>query len=150
MTSSEAPSSISSTSRPPAGGGTSPSRGPGSNTRGGSGCARAGPRSTVGITTEMSAVSTRIVALARPPRRLMWASAIIRNTAAGRRHDDRARRHAPCRLDVEHRSEAAEVQPHHGGAAAAAIVNSHESSRTLSQPGDSTSTARIWRMTMRA
>ena len=33
---------------------------------------------------------------------------------------------------------------------AAAIVNSHESSRTLSQPGDSTSTARIWRMTMSA
>ena len=62
--------------------------------------------------------------------------------------EGRADEHAIARDRIEHVAKSPQVHPHQRDAAPAAIVQSHDNKRTLSHPGESTSTARIWRNTI--
>ena len=117
---------------------------------GGSGGWRAGPRATIGAATDSTIVVDRIAALIRPPRRPRCASPRPRKITA-----EAVTSAAPTNIRSRVIGSSTSPNPRRlshisAAAAPAAIVHSHDSSRTLNQPGDSTSTARICRITISA
>jgi hypothetical protein len=147
MWSREAPSTATSTTRPP---GTSPRVMAAGGAGGASSGRRAGPRSISGTTRELAIVVTSSTPLGAVPRRPMCASATIRHTppqiataiaASVMRRPVSGDRNGAKSVAFSHST----VAP-----AAAAIVDVQASTRTLSHPGDSTCTAAIWRSTMSA
>ncbi len=112
--------------------------------------ARAGSRSITGTTTESAMVVTSSTPLGAVPRRPRWASARIRNippqmatamAASVMRRPDSGDRNGAKSAAFSHST----VAP-----AAAEIVHIQASTRTLSQPGESISTAATWRSTTSA
>ena len=118
--------------------------------RAGNGACRPGPRATIGAASENTIVSDSAAALTRPPRRPRCARPSPRKRTAAT-----VTRAAPTNIRsrvIGSRTSPKPRQFSHisADAALAAMVQSHDNNRTLSQPGDSTSTARIWRKTIKA
>ncbi len=147
ITSSVAPSSASTMTREERTGSTPTAGGAGGGI---SALSRARPRAVSEAASEMAIIAISSTALTRPPRRPRCASAMSRKTTA-----DAESVIAPAvmRVTVGGSSTAVKLRRFSHMIVAlppAAMTHSHDSTRTLSHPGESRSPAVSWRRTMSA
>ncbi len=148
MWSSDAPSTASTTTRPP--GRSSPVTGRMAADGVAGGGAGDEPRSVSGTTTESAIVVTSSTPLGAVPRRPMCASATMRKTPPQMATAMAASVMRRAASTVRNGVKSATFSHSTVAPTPAEMVHIHASTRTLSQPGDSTCTAATWRSTTSA